>query len=1002
MYQRDSSQPKGCQLRVIGYYSHTFTPAEINYNVTEKECLAVKLAVQYFQSYLEGKPFIVHTDHQALTSLMTLKQPKGRLCRWQTTLMPFEMIINHRRGNDLQDADAISRLCLNDHPPSLVNIVVSADDSALKSLVLKRYHDDADSGGHDGFLRTYIKIKSRFQWKNMKQEIENYVKTCHDCQINKFKYRAKHNIMTLPPLASTPYETVHLDYGEIKKKSEGIGKTQSFILLVDEATRMLHTKALNQKSKALIEWLNKQSFIGSVKKIVSDNGPSFASEEFRIWSQSRGIKHYFSAPYNPQANGLAERKMRDVKQFFSLYPKFKNGWKACLEAATFHHNRSYNTSIGCSPLFKLTGKQTLLPADKDFGITVDKLIKTEKSFTEKQIQEKREKMKDNFNAGKRSSPEIIPGDKILFQAGYEGKQVNIQGPVTVTDVIKKDNIPKTMIYRDETGRKKPVALKNSLPYHSRNMSNAVLTSLVLVALLSSCNAIFARDSPVLWVRSSIPVVDKVLNVNHTLLFKSPCQIFMNASFLTPSQYNDLNIWCSKRTNIVMSPLEKVCTLTNTLGLAVLFRRRRFDPLITPVLILSILSSAFVSYVFYEKSEKEFKEQERMVNILKHENQVAQIHLRTMTKDAINLTTRIELLEETIHQDRHSYANLTTAIVDTASEFDFKQTITRRIQRQWKEGQVPAELFEMSDEYNPNGLPDTAIVEQAVPISCELDKFSGTAMIHYQIPLKRNDSFIFEANSFSLLRNFTFLATNKTKTCVIKYTGPKYTLVTPKCIHILDSTSNTIGRTSYVFDNSMPCKNVSLADQERYWHRDDYSCVDVTEAKQFPAQIVTNLAGSFIYCFGHKVKIKGIEFDCPNYVFRLPIEQDFSIGKHTYSSDIKVVSMDSFSIIDHLRITSQVYPQIHSDPILKDLEELEKELEKQPSFDVKSYILQPSLLFTVLLFILLLVVVYTYFKKKSPEKRVRFQVNRSTRRPSIAGTIALEEIGGFIDDNRQQS
>lgn len=55
MYQRDESQPKRKQMRVIGFYSHTFTPAEVNYNVSEKEMLAVIRAIKYWRSYLEGR-----------------------------------------------------------------------------------------------------------------------------------------------------------------------------------------------------------------------------------------------------------------------------------------------------------------------------------------------------------------------------------------------------------------------------------------------------------------------------------------------------------------------------------------------------------------------------------------------------------------------------------------------------------------------------------------------------------------------------------------------------------------------------------------------------------------------------------------------------------------------------------------------------------------------------------------------------------------------------------
>jgi transposase InsO family protein len=59
-----------------------------------------------------------------------------------------------------------------------------------------------------------------------------------------------------------------------------------------------------QEFKALVENLSGRK----IKILRSDNGGEYTSNEFKYFRREAGIKRELKTPYNPQHNGLAERK----------------------------------------------------------------------------------------------------------------------------------------------------------------------------------------------------------------------------------------------------------------------------------------------------------------------------------------------------------------------------------------------------------------------------------------------------------------------------------------------------------------------------------------------------------------------------------------------------------------------------------------------------------------------------------------------------------------------
>ena len=94
----------------IAFFSRKLLDREQKYSTTEKECLAIKLAVDAFQVYLLGRPFVIQTDHRTLQWLSNVKDENSRLARWSLALQPYQFKIEHRQGRQNANADSLSRV----------------------------------------------------------------------------------------------------------------------------------------------------------------------------------------------------------------------------------------------------------------------------------------------------------------------------------------------------------------------------------------------------------------------------------------------------------------------------------------------------------------------------------------------------------------------------------------------------------------------------------------------------------------------------------------------------------------------------------------------------------------------------------------------------------------------------------------------------------------------------------------------------------------------------
>ena len=156
----------------------------------------------------------------------------------------------------------------------------------LRVKLLKELHV-----GHVGVCRMKALARSHIWWPGLDDDIETLSSQCEACKTTAaMPAPAAQHPWQYP---STPWERVHIDYGEWNKTN--------LLVLVDAFSKWPEVKLMSSTTtQKTIEALNDIFATHGFSAIrVSDNGPQFTSCEFEQYLQENNIVHYKSTSYHP-------------------------------------------------------------------------------------------------------------------------------------------------------------------------------------------------------------------------------------------------------------------------------------------------------------------------------------------------------------------------------------------------------------------------------------------------------------------------------------------------------------------------------------------------------------------------------------------------------------------------------------------------------------------------------------------------------------------------------
>lgn len=161
---------------------------------------------------------------------------------------------------------------------------------------------------HFGVVKMKAEARKYFWFPGIDARLEAIAGACDVCAaLRPAPPRAPLSPWPYPPQS---FYRIHLDFlGPLNNKM--------FLVIVDAYSKWVECYTLTSSygSKTVIARLcDFMSRFGTPNTIVSDNGTSFTSQEFRNFCSLNGINHMFSPAYHPSSNGQAESMVKVIKK----------------------------------------------------------------------------------------------------------------------------------------------------------------------------------------------------------------------------------------------------------------------------------------------------------------------------------------------------------------------------------------------------------------------------------------------------------------------------------------------------------------------------------------------------------------------------------------------------------------------------------------------------------------------------------------------------------------
>jgi transposase InsO family protein len=183
----------------------------------------------------------------------------------------------------------------------------------------------------------------------MRREVEDYIKQCRSCQINKIltpKHKAPIEITTT---AERPFEKCYLDVvGPLPVTLES---NKYILTLQDDLSKYLVAVPIGKQDAETVARAFVEKIVltyGTPQILQTDQGANFMSEVFRNTCKILRIKKIQSTAFHPESQVSIERSHRVLAEYLRHYvSEDQTNWDSWVPFATY----VYNTAQHCYRIY---------------------------------------------------------------------------------------------------------------------------------------------------------------------------------------------------------------------------------------------------------------------------------------------------------------------------------------------------------------------------------------------------------------------------------------------------------------------------------------------------------------------------------------------------------------------------------------------------------------------------------------------------------------------------